>query len=277
MSGAGEGNANSEETTTDPVVWLKEIVARLRAPDGCPWDREQTHASLRTALLEETYELIDAIDNADDSNLREELGDLLLHVVMHAQMASERGAFEFDAVASEICEKLIRRHPHVFGDQTAADTGEVLLQWEQIKRAEKSDRTSLLDGMPRALPALMRAQTVQKKAARVGFDWAEASEVLAKIDEETTELREAMAAGTVAEIREELGDLFFSVVNLARKLGLDSEMTLNSATDKFVSRFQAVERAAAAGGRMVEECSVEQLNAYWDAGKAKASHEESAA
>ncbi|HEY8901422.1 MAG TPA: nucleoside triphosphate pyrophosphohydrolase [Chthoniobacterales bacterium] len=254
--------------TLDPVLRLKEIVARLRAPDGCPWDREQTHASLRGALLEETYELVDAIDLADDSNLREELGDLLLHVVMHAQMASERGAFEFDAVATEICEKLIRRHPHVFGEDSAADSDEVLRKWEQIKRAEKAERTSILDGLPRALPALLRAQNAQKKAARVGFDWTEAGEVIAKIEEELAELKAAMATANSAAITEETGDLLFSVVNLARKLGQDSEMTLSAATDKFVERFKSVERQAAAAGRRVEDCSAEELNRYWDAEKA---------
>jgi MazG family protein len=258
---------------SEPVLRLKEIVARLRAPDGCPWDREQTHVSLRGALLEETYELVDAIDHADDKNLREELGDLLLHIVMHAQMASERGAFEFDAVATEICEKLIRRHPHVFGDQSAADSDEVLRQWEQIKRAEKTERTSILDGMPRALPALMRAQNVQKKAARVGFDWSEAEEVLAKIEEEIAEVRAAMTGADEAAVTEETGDLLFSVVNLARKLGQDSEMTLNAATDKFIARFQAVERAAAAAGKQVEDCSVEELNAHWDAHKLSTANE----
>ncbi len=178
---------------------------------------------------------------------REELGDLLLHVVMHAQMASERGAFEFDAVATEICEKLIRRHPHVFGEQSAADSAEVLRQWEQIKRAEKTERKSLLDGLPRALPGLMRAQTVQKKAARVGFDWSDAEGVIEKIEEELAELKSALASGNEAAVAEETGDLLFSLVNLARKLRLDSEMTLNAATDKFITRFQAIERAAAAG------------------------------
>jgi MazG family protein len=253
----------------EPVARLREIVARLRAPDGCPWDREQTHESLRAALLEETYELIDAIDHADDSNLREELGDLLLHVVMHAQMASERGVFEFDAVATEICEKLIRRHPHVFGDKSAADSDEVLQQWEQIKRAEKTERSSVLDGVPRALPGLMRAHKVQKKASRVGFDWSAAADVIAKVEEELAELKSALAAGSEAAVAEETGDLLFSLVNLSRKLDLDPEMTLNAATDKFIARFRAVERAAATTGRRVEECSAEELNAYWDAEKAR--------
>lgn len=254
--------------TLPPILRLREIVARLRAPDGCPWDREQTHASLRGALLEETYELVDAIDNADDENLREELGDLLLHIVMHAQMASERGAFEFDAVAGGICEKLIRRHPHVFGDAAAGDSGEVLRQWEELKRAEKGDRKSVLDGLPKALPALMRAQNAQKKAARAGFDWNEAGEVLAKIEEEIAELREAMRSGRMEEVTAETGDLLFSVVNLARKLGQDSEMTLNAATDKFISRFRAVEQAAAESGRQVADCTADELNAFWDAHKA---------
>jgi len=253
----------------EPVARLREIVARLRAPDGCPWDREQTHESLRAGLLEETYELIDAIDRADDSNLREELGDLLLHVVMHAQMASERGVFEFDAVATEICEKLIRRHPHVFGDKSAADSDEVLQQWEQIKRAEKTERSSVLDGVPKALPALMRAKKVQKKASRVGFDWNAAAEVVAKVEEELDELKSALAAGSEAAVAEEMGDLLFSLVNLSRKLNLDPEMILNAATDKFITRFRAVEQAAATAGKRVEECSAEELNAYWDAEKAR--------
>lgn len=259
----------SDPATTPPIERLREIVARLRAPDGCPWDREQTHASLRGALLEETYELVDAIDHADDPNLREELGDLLLHVVMHAQIAGERGAFDFDAVAAEISEKLVRRHPHVFGGESAADTAEVLRNWEQIKRAEKTDRQSALDGVPRALPALMRAQKIQKKAARVGFDWALAEEVLEKLDEEVAELRAALASGNAVAVADETGDLLFSVVNLARKLGQDAELTLHAATDKFAARFRAVERAATAAGRRIEDHTTEELNAHWDAHKAR--------
>lgn len=252
----------------EPVTRLRAIVARLRAPDGCPWDREQDHASLRAALLEETYELVDAIDHADDANLREELGDLLLHIVMHAQMADERGAFSFDEVAAGICEKLVRRHPHVFGGDAAEDSAAVLRQWEQIKRAEKGERTSALDGIPRALPALMRAQQAQKKAARVGFDWNEAAEVLPKIVEEAAELRRAMAQGDASAIADEAGDLLFSAVNLVRKLNLDAELTLQAATAKFEARFRAVEARAAVDGRRVEECSADELNAYWDAHKA---------
>lgn len=254
---------------SEPVGRLREIVARLRAPDGCPWDREQTHESLRSALLEETYELVEAIDRSDDDNLREELGDLLLHVVMHAQMAGERGAFEFDEVATEICEKLIRRHPHVFGDVAAEDSAEVIRQWEEIKRAEKGERKSILDGVPRSLPALMRAQSLQKKAARAGFDWKDASGVVAKLEEEIAELKSAVESRNQSEVADETGDLLFTVVNLARKLGEDAELALTQATDKFVERFQGVEDQAAADGRLLEECSDDRLNAYWESAKAK--------
>jgi len=249
------------------VERLREIVARLRAPDGCPWDREQTHASLGPALIEECYEVLEAIELADDANLREELGDLLLHVVMHAQMAQERGAFEFAQVAEDICEKLVRRHPHVFGGESIEDAAAVLHRWEAIKRAEKSERTSVLDGIPRSLPAAMRAQKAQKKAARVGFDWEHAGEVLDKVEEEIAELREAMRGEADERIAEELGDLMFSVVNLSRKLGFEAETTLAAATDKFSRRFRAVEAVVAERGRSMEACSVGELNAIWDAAK----------
>lgn len=252
------------------VSRLKEIVARLRAPGGCPWDREQTHESLRAALVEECYEAVEAIERADDANLREELGDLLLHVVMHAHMAGERQAFTFEEVVEGICEKLVRRHPHVFGDGVADDSAEVLRQWEQIKRAEKGAKASILDGLPAALPALLRAQNAQKKAARVGFDWNEAAAVLGKIEEEIGELRCALAAGESRGIEEEMGDLLFSVVNFARKLGVDSETALAGSTRKFVRRFQAMEAGLAAQGRKIEEATPEEMNALWEQNKAGA-------
>jgi len=249
------------------VQRLREIVAKLREPGGCPWDREQTHASLGPALIEECYEVLEAIELADDENLQEELGDLLLHVVMHARMAQERGAFEFSQVAESICEKLVRRHPHVFGEESIEDSAAVLQRWEAIKRMEKSERTSVLDGVPKSLPAAMRAQKIQKKAARVGFDWEHAGEVLDKIDEESRELKEAMQEGQPDRIAEELGDLLFSVVNLSRKLGLEAETVLASATEKFARRFRMVETAVAEQGRSMDACSTEELNAIWDAGK----------
>ncbi len=252
------------------VSRLQEIVARLRAPDGCPWDREQTHESLRSALVEECYEVVEAIEKADDANLREELGDLLLHVVMHAYMAGERQAFTFPQVVDGICEKLIRRHPHVFGEGSAKDTGEVLKQWEQIKRAEKGAQASIMDGLPQAAPALLHAQNAQKKAARVGFDWDDAAPVFEKLDEEVAELREALAAGQRREVEEELGDLLFTVVNLARKLKVDGETALAGSTRKFVTRFRAIEAEIAAQGRKIEDASPEEMNELWERHKASA-------
>jgi MazG family protein len=246
------------------VARLREIVARLRSPDGCPWDREQTHESLRAALVEECYEAIEAIERADDANFREELGDLLLHVVMHAHMAGERKAFGFEDVVDGICDKLIRRHPHVFGDSRPVESAQVLRVWEQMKRAEKGDDRSVMDGLPSAFPALLRAQHAQQKAARVGFDWDEATQVLGKVEEEIEELREAVSRGMVGNIEEELGDLLFSVVNLARKLGVDAETSLAGATRKFVRRFQAVEAEIAADGGRIERTSPGEMNALWD-------------
>ncbi len=241
---------------------LREIVARLRAPDGCPWDREQTHSSLRGALIEECYEVIDAIERADDLNLREELGDLLLHVVMHAQMADERAAFSLEEVAAEICAKMIRRHPHVFGDKLAGDSDAVLRQWEQIKRAEKGDGAGVLDSLPASMPALLRAQNAQKKAARVGFDWPDVEPVFEKMQEEIAEVRSALAAGDAKAVEDEVGDILFTAVNLARKLHVDAESTLAAATNRFIRRFQAVESEL--GDRKMEETPLKELDVIWD-------------
>jgi MazG family protein len=241
---------------------LREIVARLRAPDGCPWDREQTHASLRGALIEECYEVIDAIERADDANLREELGDLLLHVVMHAQMAGERAAFTLEEVAAEVCRKMIRRHPHVFGDKLADDSAAVLRQWEQIKRTEKGKPAGILGGLPTSMPALLRAQNAQKKAARVGFDWPDAEPVFEKMQEEIAEVRSALAAGDSKAVEDEVGDILFTAVNLARKLHVDAETTLAAATSRFIKRFQAVEREL--GDRKMEDTPLKELDQIWD-------------
>jgi MazG family protein len=244
------------------VERLREIVARLRAPDGCPWDREQTHASLRGALIEECYEVIEAIERADDANLREELGDLLLHVVMHAQMADERSAFTLEEVAEEVCRKMIRRHPHVFGDKLAQDSAAVLRQWEKIKRTEKGKPDGALDGLPTSMPALLRAQNAQKKAARVGFDWPDAGPVFEKMQEEISEVRAALAAGDAKAVEDEVGDILFTAVNLARKLHVDAETTLAAATSRFIRRFQAVEREL--GDRKMEETPLKELDQIWD-------------
>ena len=264
--------AGQPEPPGEPVDWLRRIVARLRAPGGCPWDREQTHASLRAALVEETYEVLAAIDARDDANLCEELGDLLLHVVMHAQMAREAGTFDFDDVARGISEKMIRRHPHVFGDDRAADSAAVLLKWDEIKRQEKGAAASesLLAHLPAALPALMRAQKAQVKAGKVGFDWPDVAQVLAKVREEVDEVAEAMTApmpDAADRVADEIGDLLYSAVNLARWHQLDAETVLNRATDKFVRRFQRMEGELRARGRRWDEASFEELDALWERAK----------
>lgn len=249
---------------------LRGIVARLRAPDGCPWDREQTHASLRPGVLEEAYEVVGAIEAGDTANLREELGDLLLQTVMHAQIASEAGSFDLEQVTNEIADKLVRRHPHVFGESTAADTGAVWQQWEAIKRAEKpaGAEQHYLASVPMALPALMRAQKAQSKAARVGFDWAELRDVIAKVDEELAETKAAIGGGLPNEIEEEIGDLLFAAVNLARKCKLDAEQTLARATRKFIARFNGVEDELRARGRALGESDLAEMDAIWNALKA---------
>jgi MazG family protein len=249
-----------------PLDRLRAIVAALRAPGGCPWDREQTHASLRGGLLEEACEVVAAIDAGDDVNLREELGDLLLHVVFHADIARTESRFDLDAVARELCEKLIRRHPHVFGDDQCTDSGEVLRKWDEIKRAEKAAAPeSVLDGVPPTFSALMRAEKVQKKAAKVGFDWPDAAPVFDKVREELAEVETA----SPEKREEELGDVLFSVVNLARKLGLDSENALSAATRKFERRFRATEQLARERAVAMEKASLAELDALWDEVKAR--------
>ena len=250
---------------TRPIDELREIVARLRAPGGCPWDREQTHASLRGCLIEEAYETVEAIERGDDAHFCEELGDLLLQVVMHSQMASESGRFTLDDVAAQLAEKLVRRHPHVFGEAEAADTGAVLQRWEEIKRAEKGNtHTSLLDGVSAALPALLHAEKITKRAARVGFDWESPVQVIGKIREELAETEEALAHGDPGKIEEELGDLLFAAVNLARKIKVEPEVALRRATGKFSARFRALEAALKEQGRKPEECTLAEMDAIWD-------------
>lgn len=261
-----------EPEEPNPLARLRVIAARLRAPDGCPWDREQTHGSLRGALVEETYETLAAIDAGDDANLREELGDLLLHVVMHAQMAAERGAFTFDDVAAGVADKMVRRHPHVFGRETAADSAAVIGLWETIKRQEKGNapdgatrrHASVLDGVPDVLPALMRAQKVSAKAACVGFDWPSAAEVLAKVREETDEIA---TEPDPARRAEEIGDLLFATVSLARWEKADAEGLLRGATDKFARRFRWVEENLRARDLAWENVPFAELDALWNAAK----------
>ncbi len=248
---------------------LCRVVAQLRAPEGCPWDREQTNQTLVPKLLEEAYEVADAIRTGDDANLREELGDVLLLVVMHAQIASERGEFQITQVVEEITAKLIRRHPHVFGSHEAADAGAVVKLWDSVKREEKKEKKgAYLDGVAAALPALMRAQKIQKKAAHVNFDWNDFADVLAKVEEELAETKEALAADNAEHTAEEIGDLLFAVVNLARKRHLDAETLLQAATDKFVQRFGAVEAELVQQGKKLGEVELEELDTIWNAQKA---------
>jgi MazG family protein len=247
---------------------LCAVVAHLRAPDGCPWDREQTNETLLPKLLEEAYEVGDAVRSGDDENLREELGDVMLLVVMHAQIASERGKFQIEQVLEEITAKLIRRHPHVFGDREAADAGAVVKLWDNVKREEKKDKKEhYLSGVAAALPALMRAQKIQKKAAHVQFDWADVSDVMAKVDEELAETKEAIAGGDSIAVAEEIGDLLFAIVNLARRTHHDAETLLQSATDKFVRRFNAVEDELREQGRKLGDVELTELDEIWNAHK----------
>jgi MazG family protein len=255
---------------TDQFEKLCDIVAKLRAPEGCPWDREQTHESLLSALIEEAYEVSGAVRANDIANFREELGDLLLLVVMHAEIARESGKFDINGVLQEVTDKLVRRHPHVFGNSDARDSGAVLKQWESIKRAEKAGKHGhdggghYLDDLPVALPALMRAQKAQSKAARVNFDWTEVRDVIAKVDEEIQELKQAVLEQDRKSIEEEVGDLLFAVVNLARKCKLDAETALQAATDKFVARFNRLENELKTRGKKLGDVDLPEMDAIWN-------------
>ena len=243
---------------------LVDIVAILRSENGCPWDKEQTHESIRQNFIEEVYEAIEAIDTKDTALLREELGDVLLQIVLHAQMERELNTFDMDAVCDEVCKKLIMRHPHVFGDVVAETTGEVLNNWDAIKKASKGQKTQseVLDSVAKSLPSLMRAQKVQKRAAKVGFDWPDVMGAFDKIVEETDELREAIVCETNPE--EELGDLLFAVVNVARHIHVDAEYALEHAVNKFTQRFTLVENEVRSQGKTMEELPLAELDAIWD-------------
>ncbi|MCI9402836.1 MAG: nucleoside triphosphate pyrophosphohydrolase [Oscillospiraceae bacterium] len=246
---------------------LETIVSILRAPGGCPWDAEQTHESIRRDLLEESCEVIEAINDRDPAHLREELGDLLLQVYMHAEMEKEQGRFTVDDVADGICKKLIFRHPHVFGDVQVANSDEVLVNWDELKREEKSQQTytDTLTAVAKSLPALWRAEKVQKKAKKAGFDWSDAAGAVDKLSEELDELKEAIAQGT--NVQEELGDLLFAAVNVSRFVNADPEETLNAATGKFISRFAKVEQMALAQGKDMAQMSLSELDKLWEDAK----------
>jgi MazG family protein len=252
---------------------LLEIMRRLRGPGGCPWDQKQSSDSIKMYAIEEAYEVVEAIESGSVSALEEELGDLLLQVVFHAQMQSEAGRFDFEDVARGISEKLVRRHPHVFGNKAVSGSDEVLTNWDAIKRQEKAAKgeaaevASILEGVPRALPALQRAHEVQKRAARSGFDWAAAEDVLAKLEEEIVEVREAIESGDQDALKEELGDLLFSGVNVCRFLGFNAEDLLRANVKKFERRFRSLEERVRVEKAELSELSIDLLEAHWQAVK----------
>ncbi len=248
---------------------LVKIVAILRGPQGCPWDREQTHESIRRHLLEEAYEVLEAIDRRDSAQLCEELGDLLLQVVLHSQMATEEGAFTLQDVIAEISSKLIRRHPHVFGEIRLQTSEEVLKQWEEIKASEKGGRpfSSVMEGIPKDLPALMKALEVSKRAVRVGFEWERLEDVWNKLYEELEELHQSLRQGEITSVRDEIGDLLFTLVNIARWLKVDPEEALRLMVDRFIRRFQYMERKLAQQGREISSLSLAEMDTLWEEAK----------
>lgn len=245
------------------VTDLVEVVRRLRSPHGCPWDREQTHASLRATMLEEAYEVLEAIDEQSMPKLREELGDVLLQVLMQSEIAEETGEFTLGDVADAVREKLVRRHPHVFGSTVVSGADEVVRNWEALK-AQEYGRESALDGVQRSLPALQWAWSLQRRAANVGFDWPDVDGALEKVREELEELRQAP---TVEDREAEFGDLLFTVVNVARKLGMNPEDALRASTGRFEARFRMMEQAAGADGKALKDLPMPELDQYWEAAK----------
>ena len=251
---------------------LVNVLRRLRAPDGCPWDREQTHESLKKDLREECYELMDAIDEASDEHIVEECGDLMMSVLFHPIIGEEQGRYDDRDVTTEIVRKMIYRHPHVFGSVHVSSSEEVLKNWDALKQKEKGQQTvtATLKSVPRSFPALLRCEKVQKKARKVGFDFDTAADAFYKIGEETEELRESMAEGR--DIEKEMGDLLFACMNVCRLLGLDGEETLHRATDKFINRFERMEKAVEKAGKKLSEMTLSEMDEFWEAAKTTESH-----
>lgn len=245
------------------------LVTVLRSPGGCPWDRKQTHESIKKNFIEETYEAVEAINKADAEGLKEELGDVLLQVAMHSEMESEKGSFDFNDVVNDICKKLVVRHPHVFGDAAAQSSDEALQNWDQVKLKTKGMKKQgeAMIKVPREFPALMRAQKVQEKAAKAGFDWDDINGAVDKLHEEIDELETALAAGVGKDIEEEFGDVLFSCVNVSRFIGADSEEALTASTDKFIKRYLLVEKLAADEGLDMKTVSIEELDKLWNKAK----------
>jgi len=248
---------------------LVEVVKKLRAPGGCPWDREQNHDSIKPCLIEEAYETIEAIESGQPDKLKEELGDLLLQIVFHANLAEEAGKFDMDDVITTIREKMIRRHPHVFGESGADNAQTVLKQWEDIKSKEKGNeqRKSTLDGIPKSLPSLIQAHRIQERAARVGFDWDNIDDVFAKVEEEMGEFREAFIAGNTEEIEAEMGDLFFALVNIARFVEVNPDEALKKTIVRFAKRFRHIEERLAEKGKTMGDVSLDRMEVLWEEAK----------
>jgi len=243
---------------------LVEIIEKLRSEKGCPWDRVQTHDTLKRYLLEETYELIEAIEKKDDKAIKEELGDLLLQIVLHSQIAKEDGKFNIDDVIEKICKKMISRHPHVFGEAYFETPEEVINQWDERKRQEGKLSCSILEGIPIALPSLLRAYKIQSRVSKVGFDWDSVQGIFSKIEEEIKELKNAIKSGDKDKMEEEIGDLLFSVVNLARFLKIDPEGALRKTNRKFEERFKKLEKLAQQKGRSLKDMSLSEMDSLWD-------------
>jgi len=261
-----------EEAPDDPFRRLCWIMERLLAPDGCPWDREQTHQSLAQYLIEETYEVVDAIATEDEEDLKEELGDVALQVVFHAALAARDGRFDIDDVLRTICDKLIRRHPHVFGETLAETPREVLANWEQIKKSEKADKQrdhSLVAGVPNHLPALQKAHRLQERVTRVGFDWPSIQGALDKVREEFSELQEEIETRDRERLFHEMGDLLFALTNVARFLKIQPEEALQAANGRFIRRFRHIERRAAEKGRELKQMTLEEMDALWEESKSQ--------
>jgi tetrapyrrole methylase family protein/MazG family protein len=259
------------KTAEEAFKRLADIIALLRSEEGCPWDRAQTHKSIRPCLIEEAYEAADAIDKEDFDNLEEELGDLLLQVIFHADLGRESGVFDLRSIINRECDKMLRRHPHVFSDKNAEGIDKALEKWENVKRKEKGTATytdSLLN-IPDALPALIRSYKIQKKAAEVGFDWDDVRDAFLKVKEETDELLEIYQGEDRAGIMEEVGDLLFAVVNVARFLGVNPEDALNFTSSKFIDRFGYIERTASLQGKKLENMSLEEMDKLWEQAKVK--------
>ncbi len=246
---------------------LIEIMSALRGEKGCPWDRQQTRESLKPFIVEEAYEVLEAIDEGGPAAIREELGDLLFQVVFQCQLAKERGEFDMGGVIEGVAGKMIARHPHVFGDADYKTTEEVLVHWEAQKKREGKQRDSILDGVPKTLPSLLRAHRIQDRASRVGFDWEKAEDVLPKLDEELDEFRDALKRGKPEEIEDELGDIFFVLVNISRFVGVNPEDALRKTISKFISRFRYIEMSAADAGKSLSEMTLAEMDALWEESK----------